>query len=385
MLARLSSRERMLMALECKEPDYVPCCFSAFMALSEKCAGQEEFVDRQLEMGLDVAVGIGDLPIRHEPTVAIREWREDPPDGPYPVLHCEYRTPAGVLHRSVNKSEDWPHGDHVPFLSDHVIPRATRQLVTPEDSLDALRHLLAPPSDTDAQAYGRKAEASKALAAERDLVTMAGTAMHGDMACWLSGIQDLMMMCVDQPEFVRQYMDLIEQWNRRRMDVVLGQGVDIYIRRGWYESADFWSPNLYREFMLPALKRDAEQAHAAGARLGYIVSCSSMPLLDLFIEAGVDVLLGVDPAQDRMMDMRLLKERTAGKMALWGGVCGYLTIECGTPQDIRRQVQEAISILAPGGGFILAPVTNVRADTDQSWHNVRTMIDEWKRIRVTGV
>lgn len=65
MAARLSSRERMLAALSFEEPDYVPCCFSEFISLRNKCTGQQEFVDRQLEMGLDVVVDIEDPPVRH--------------------------------------------------------------------------------------------------------------------------------------------------------------------------------------------------------------------------------------------------------------------------------------------------------------------------------
>jgi len=270
----------------------------------------------------------------------------------------------------------------VPFLSDFIIVRATRHLITPDDSLDALRYLLAAPTEEEAEAYAADAGKARALAAERGLATMAGVAMQGDMACWLSGIQDLMMMCMDAPDFVHEYFAIIEDWNRKRMDVILGQQPDVFIRRGWYENADFWSPALYREFMFPILKRDAEQVHAAGAKLGYIVSCSSMPLLDMFMEAGVDVLLGIDPAQDRMLDLPLMKRKTQGRMALWGGVCGYLTVECGTPDEIREEVRQAVDVLAPGGGFILAPVTNVRADTERAWRNVEAMIDEWKRLCV---
>jgi len=106
-----------------------------------------------------------------------------------------------------------------------------------------------------------------------------------------------------------------------------------------------------------------------------------MPLLDLMIEAGVDVLLGIDPAQDRTMDLPKLKQRAAGRMCLWGGVCGYLTIETGAPDDVRREVRQAISFLAPGGGFILSPVTNVRADTPRAWANVDALIAAWRSLR----
>jgi hypothetical protein len=72
-------------------------------------------------------------------------------------------------------------------------------------------------------------------------------------------------------------------------------------------------------------------------------------------------------------------------MCLWGGVCGYLTMERGTEEEIRHQVRQAISTLAPGGGFILAPVTNVREDDPQVWANVTALIDEWRARRQLGV
>jgi hypothetical protein len=125
-------------------------------------------------------------------------------------------------------------------------------------------------------------------------------------------------------------------------------------------------------------------AHQAGARFGYLMSCASMPLLEIMMEAGVDVLMGVDPAQDRTMDLNALKRQAVGKMCVWGGVCGYLTVECGTPEDIANEVRQAISVLAPGGGLILAPVTNVRADTPRAWENVRTMIEVWRPLRSYG-
>ena len=124
MTTGLSSRDRMLAALECRQPDHVPCCFSAFQSLRQQCTDQADFLDRQLEMGLNAAVTVSTIPLRHDPRVRIREWREDLPDELYPILHKEYETPAGTLCTAVSTSEDWPWGDHVPFMDDFLIPRS---------------------------------------------------------------------------------------------------------------------------------------------------------------------------------------------------------------------------------------------------------------------
>lgn len=373
-----SSRERMLAALECREPDHAPCCFSAFSALRERCADDREFLERQLAMGLDAVVQTPSLPVRHDASVETREWVEH--DAlPYPLLHKEYATPAGVLHTSVSRSEDWPHGDHVPFFDDFLIPRSEEFLVTPHDDLDALGYLLTEPSGEDAERFGSRFAEARALADELGLLTMYCYGMVGDVACWLGGMQGLMMLAADEPGFVRDFLGLIERWNARRMDVALAEKPDLFVRRAWYEHADIWSPRRFEEFLLPGLRADVERAHAAGVKFGYLMSCSSLPLVDMMVDAGVDVLLGIDPAQDRTMDLAALKAKAAGRMALWGGVCGYLTIECGTTGAVRRQVREAMDVLGPDG-FILAPVTNIRGDSERVWANIDAMVDEWRSL-----
>jgi hypothetical protein len=377
----ISSRERMLAALDCREPDHVPCCFSAFQILRERCADQAEFLDRQLEMGLDVVVEMPSPPVRHDPAARIEETVVDDPGEGYPVLRRDYITPAGSLRAEVTKTPDWPWGDHVPLFEDYLIPRARKSPITVDDDLEALRYVLGRPTDDDAAQLAERYGAAKTLAAERDLLTMACYGMVGDVACWLAGIEPVTMMAVDRPDFARRFLAIIEEWNSGQAELMLRQGIDLYVRRAWYEHADVWSPALYREFLLPGLRREVEQVHAAGAKFGYLMSCSSLPLVDMMLDAGVDVLLGVDPAQDRTMDLAALKRKVDGRMCVWGGVCGYFTVECGTPEDIRQQVRQATSTLAPGGGFVLAPVTNVREDNPRVWANLDALIDEWKATR----
>ena len=381
-VAEMSPRERLLAAIEFRHTDYVPCCFTAWSALAEECTSQAEYLDRQLEMGLDAVVRVPEMPVRYHPSVRTREWCESPTPGePYPILCKEYETAGGTLKTSVRKTEDWPHGDHVPLWGDYLIPRSQKFLVTSEDNLDPLRYILSSPNEGDVAAFREAALRAKGLATERRLATVAPYITMGDMASWLAGIQEVMMMTVDCPGFLGELLAIIEEWNRPYVDLAREAKLDLVVRRGWYENADFWSPRMYREFLLPSLKRQVETVHQGGAKFGYLVSCSSLPLVEMMMEAGVDVLLGVDPAQDRSMDLDLLKKRTGGRMALWGGVCGYLTIECGSTRDVESEVNSAIDSLAPGGGFILSPVSNIRATTNQAWRNSRALVDAWHRRR----
>jgi hypothetical protein len=51
-------------------------------------------------------------------------------------------------------------------------------------------------------------------------------------------------------------------------------------------------------------------------------------------------------------------------------------VEQGSAEDVRREVREAVETLAPGGGFILSPVDNVREFTPAIRENVLALIDE---------
>jgi len=162
------------------------------------------------------------------------------------------------------------------------------------------------------------------------------------------------------------------------MEIYLEEGIDLLVRRAWYESTDLWSPSLYRKFFFPLLKKEVELVHQVGAKFGYIMTSGIMPLLNDFLELGIDVLIGVDPLEGKGTNLKLLKERLGEKICLWGGVNGFLTIERGEEKEVKETVEKSISILGPQG-FILSPVDSVTDNSERTWNNVKTMIKAWKR------
>jgi len=391
----MNSRERMLTAIECGEPDYVPLCFMIFSALRAKCADEYEFVTRQLDMGLDALLHLpptpqkqytdhGDLhglPAPYHEGVEVRTWREETP-GPGPdLLHKQYVTPAGVLEAIVRQTEDWPYGERVPLFDDYICPRSEKFLVTGEDDLPALAYLFPAPTGAEIDAMHQEAERAKGFAERHGVPVESGWGVGAESLAWLCGFENMILLGVEQPDFVDQLLTVIGRWNRERMEVALDAGIDLFVRRGWYEGTDFWSPALFRRFVFPWLKEEAELTHQAGAKFGYIMTSGMMPLLDQFIEAGVDVLIGIDPIQGKGTSLAGAKAKLAGRICLWGGVNGFLTIEQGAEGEVREAVDEAMAALAPGGGFILSPVDNVTADTDLAWQNVLTLIERWMDLR----
>ena len=134
--ASLTSRERMLLTIEHKETDYLPCCFMMFHGLRDRCpGGWRDFIDRQLDLGLDTVAELPELPFAFHPDVKITEWKEKAAGYAYPILNKRYETPAGVTETRVKQTDDWPHGDHVEFYDDHNVPRSLKYHVKDRKSV----------------------------------------------------------------------------------------------------------------------------------------------------------------------------------------------------------------------------------------------------------
>ena len=393
-MIELTSRERLLGALSLERVDHIPCCFMSFTALRKRHHEDlYELAKAERALGLDSMLFIPTtprplrpdhpdlrgLPVRFHPQVKIREWREQvlvDPD----TLRKEYVTPDGTLTTSVRLSEDWPHGDHIPFVDDYQVPRAEKPLITRPEELKALQYLLTPPQEGDIAQFEKEGRKAHAFVEEHGVLLAGGWGVGMDMASWLCGIQNLMILTMTQPDFVADLLEMIHAWNVQRMKVILSAPVDLYIRRAWYEGCDFVTPQFYQAAILPRLKIEVDLAHEHGTKFGYICSSGTKPMLDYYLEAGIDVLIGIDPIQGTYTDMPLLKEKLSGRVCLWGGVSGAVTVEQGTEAEVRSAVRNAIETLGPDG-FILSPVDNITVDEPLTWQNIEIFIAEWQKHR----
>jgi hypothetical protein len=349
------------------------------------------FIQGLLDLGLDAYVQIPPreprlmndfynlygLPVNYHPQVRIQEWVENRPEERYPILVKQYHTPAGTLRSEVRQTEDWRYGNHVPFLDDYLSSRSLKFLVEGNEDLDKLAYLLVKPTPEEAAAFKSVSRTSIEFARHKDLLLAGGWGVGADMFGWLYGLQNMLYAVYDQPDFIKQMLELFAEWNRSRMEVVLEAGVDLYIKRAWYENCDFWSPTKFQQFLAPILQSEVDLAHQQGARFGYLITANCMPLLDQIAKCGVDVIIGVDPLE---YDLEQTKRILGGRVCLWGGVNGHLTVEHGSPGQVRAEVRRAIQLLAPDGGFILSPVDNVRDLTSQARENVLALVDEWQKL-----
>jgi len=410
----MTSRERLLTAVGGREPDHVPLCCWVFgftapahlrwteggrevahwytmrlehiHTLPEPWGFEQDFerVDRWLTLGLDDMIEVS-VPWGMHPDVQIRDWGDPPSsDRPYALQCREYDTPAGVLRHVVRRTEEkqgegWVvQPEAVQLFEDFNIPRAVEHAITGPEDLPKLRYLLQDPTSEQLAAYRERMSRVRTFAAERGVLVQGWSAFGMDGIIWLCGVERAVIAAMTTPSFFGELVDLMYEFDRRRTEILLDvAGVDMVVQRGWYSSTDFWSPTLFRQFVLPHLKELVALAHEAGVRFAYVMTTGLIPLLDELREAGFDLLYFVDPVQDDV-DLGVLKQRVRGQFALAGGVNSGITLASGSPEEIREAVYMAIRTLGPGGGFILSPVDALFPDTP--WSSVRTMIEAWREV-----
>jgi hypothetical protein len=174
-------------------------------------------------------------------------------------------------------------------------------------------------------------------------------------------------------------MDVIHAWDRRQTELLLDAGVDMVIRRGYYEGATFWSPALFRRFFAARIKELADLAHDAGRFLGYTMSVGYDSLLTDLAGIGYDAHYLLDPIwQGRHVDLSRVKAAFAGKIAVIGVLNEPITLEFGSQEAIRQEVFRAVQQLGPDG-LALTPAEGIMASTP--WTAIETLIEAWQEVR----
>lgn len=132
------------------------------------------------------------------------------------------------------------------------------------------------------------------------------------------------------------------------------------------------SPEIYRRLIWPFHKRMCDTLRAAEAEKVVLHTCGSvMPFVEDFVTLGLD---GINPIQltARGMEAKALKDKTKGRLALWGGIDTQHLLPSGTVQEVEYAVKEAIEQLGQGGGYMLAPTNIIQRDVPPV--NIVTML-----------
>ena len=122
-------------------------------------------------------------------------------------------------------------------------------------------------------------------------------------------------------------------------------------------------PSLYRRMVKPYHLRLFEFARSqCDAYLLLHSDGAIAPLIPDLIEMGIDA---INPVQVSATGMNTqdLKREYGRDITFWGGGCESQNIlPFGTTAQIADEVKRRLDDLAPGGGFVFAPIHNIQAD-----------------------
>jgi len=131
------------------------------------------------------------------------------------------------------------------------------------------------------------------------------------------------------------------------------------------QNAPMISPDMFRERMMPHYRRFTDWLHTHTNWKLFLHSCGAIePLIESFIEMGVDILNPVQTSANGM-DPMLLKQKYGGRIVFWGGGCDtQRVLGFRSPTEVSEHVRERVRIFAPGGGFIFNQVHAIQATVD---------------------
>jgi uroporphyrinogen decarboxylase len=209
------------------------------------------------------------------------------------------------------------------------------------------------PDPNDARIAGQLAEQAKGW--NRAEKFLAGS--HRDTLwekCYmLVGMENAMCYFHTEPAAMREVLHRIMDFQLGIAEHYLALGVemvslsdDLGTQRG-----PLMSPEFVDGFLRPEYERLFSLYRSRGVLINFH-SCGHIePVLDLFMDLGASVL---NPIQASANDLAAVRRRTAGRLALQGGVSSGL-IASGPIPAIRAEVRRLIGILGRDGGYFCGP------------------------------
>jgi uroporphyrinogen decarboxylase len=195
---------------------------------------------------------------------------------------------------------------------------------------------------------------------------------------FLRGTSQFLMDMVDNPPLVHELIEVALSYDIRAMQRMVEAGVDVVVFGDDYadKNSTLMSPAHFKQFILPGLKRCIDAAHDAGAYVVKHTDGNIMPIIDMIVETGPDALNPLEPQAG--MDIGRIKHEYGDRVALVGNIdCGYLLSEA-PAEEVRRVTRETIEVAAPGGGYCLSSSNSIHSSVKPE--NFMAMVETLRKF-----
>lgn len=374
----MTSRERVLTAINHEEPDRVPIVIGVSNATGIKMKTYQ---------GLKKLVGI-DAPDHY-----IYQWPElgtaEIDEEMMKRLNSDVRGvrdihPMETLQRNQEREphspfiDSWGSGQKeiepgIWFPGIHPLSQIT--------TIDQIESYDGWPDMSDPTRIAHVKETAKKLAEQNEYAIMATPWLlfPFERAFAMQGMDVFLLNMAMYPDFSKALLHKITDICKALMGPFLeelGENVDI-IKIGddlGTQEGLLISPKMYREVLKP-LHEDYIQfiKDRTKAKVFFHTDGDVFPLIEDFIEIGVDILNPIQTSAGKMSDLDGLKKRYGKNIVLCGGIDTHHILPHGSPEEVRQEVQRVIRHLGPGGGYMVASVHTIMNDVPPE--NVLAMVD----------
>jgi len=261
----------------------------------------------------------------------------------------------------------------------------------PEDNLEEF----SPISEDDLD-YWRKEVARVKDSGKMIIANFGGTAF-GDIALvpgvnlkHPKGIRDVTewyMSTLMRPDYIHNIFDkqsTIAIGNLEKIYSVIGNDIDgVFICGTDFGTQDsqFCGLDTLEDLYVPYYKIINNWIHQHTSWKTFKHSCGAVePFINTFIDSGFDIL---NPVQIGAagMDPKHLKDTYGDRITFWGGgVDTQNVLPFGSPEDVKKQVQQTCDIFSKGGGFVFNTVHNVQANVPIK--NLVAMFDTLREFKM---
>jgi uroporphyrinogen-III decarboxylase len=340
-MKQMTSRERLLTALDGGIPDRVPASVHQWQPYHlRKYLGGISDIAAFRRFGLDAS--LGRLPMIERPD---RNWQIETRNLDAPAGETRVQTiittPGGKLDYTLGSNEI------TGFITTHLVKRQ-------EDVELIDRYMPTPRLDREALQRDFNEMGEDGIMRSGVWGDQAGPWQH---AVCLMGTTEMIMAATDSPGWVHEFLEVLwnkkEKWIRENLD---GAAVDLVETGGGAASSTVISPKFFREFCLPYDRKMHDLLHSLGHRVVYHTCGGMMPILELIVETGCDAAETLTP-KSMGGDARAeeMKERIGRDVALIGGLDQSAVLETGTRDSIFQHVHEMFDAYGPNGGYIMSP------------------------------
>jgi uroporphyrinogen decarboxylase len=167
------------------------------------------------------------------------------------------------------------------------------------------------------------------------------------------GPEDSLLALYDDPDFVQEFMDRVEEYTLPLVERVVQYPLDAIWVTGLQcaNKGPIMSREMHAEFVFPRLEKIMRIIRPFGIPVILHSDGDNSLLMEWIVQAGFAAIHPVEPGIGNF-DIYKLKVEYGDRIAVCGNIDVGSVLSRGTPAEVRADVLEHIRRLAPGGGYV---------------------------------